>query len=538
MKRSGDQALDQALEFHRSPGFLGAIRRLDLPKDLQTVLRIAAGDSETIVQSAQLTNESPESLREVSIFYLQQLLFADEGDSYRVLGVNPDAPDEQIKLNYRWLARWLHPDRNPDEWESVFAERVNQAWQDLRTPTLRNAFDLKRAAEIEDSPDRLRAGSLVPVRTMIPTPPVGAGTVRWLPTIIVSSLGLFAVVALGVMYKIQVMDRESNAAEVELIPHDIARSESPPVAPVLSNALSESAAPQAIPPNEAPINPAPVAVPVPVSVPVPVPVASAAPAAVAVATSSPPLPMPVAAQAELAEAPLQTPVMKPTPKQLNSLAPVRPAVRKETAGNEIAAPAVVAAANLSEAANQMSSRVASRPAIAASNQTQAPAPAPALAQVQAQAPKTILPDNTAAATTQPTLNTVAIRTYQSQRNLIDDRIAASLVSRFSQAYANGDMDRLMQLFTHDAQNGRGDRQAIAEDYRRLFEASERRRIALSDLSWLTIGDGAAIIASFETEVVPRGKTHGEHASGDIRFDLREEDGELRIYRLSHDNRRS
>ena len=123
-------------------------------------------------------------------------------------------------------------------------------------------------------------------------------------------------------------------------------------------------------------------------------------------------------------------------------------------------------------------------------------------------------------------------------HLIDDRVAASLASRFSQAYASGDTDRLMQLFTQDAQNGRGDRRAIAEDYRRLFEASERRRIALRDLSWLAVGGGVTIIASFETEVVPRGKMRGEHASGDIRFDLREEDGELRIYRLSHDNRRS
>jgi hypothetical protein len=122
--------------------------------------------------------------------------------------------------------------------------------------------------------------------------------------------------------------------------------------------------------------------------------------------------------------------------------------------------------------------------------------------------------------------------------VIDERIAASLVSRFSQAYANGDTDQLMQLFSRDAQNGHGDRRAIAEDYRRLFENSERRRIALSDMSWLTIGDGATIIASFETEVVPRGKTHGERSSGDIRFDLRREEGELRIYRLSHDNRRS
>jgi hypothetical protein len=123
-------------------------------------------------------------------------------------------------------------------------------------------------------------------------------------------------------------------------------------------------------------------------------------------------------------------------------------------------------------------------------------------------------------------------------SLIDDRIAASLVSRFSQAYANGDTDRLMQLFTQDARNGSSDRRAIADEYRRLFAASERRRIAVSDLSWLTVGEGVTIIASFETEVVPRGKSRSEHVSGDIRFDLRQENGELRIYRLSHDDRRS
>ncbi len=59
---------------------------------------------------------------------------ATKRDYYEILGVNKDAPEEEIKKSYRKLAMKYHPDRNPDnpKAEEQFKE-AKEAYEMLLT---------------------------------------------------------------------------------------------------------------------------------------------------------------------------------------------------------------------------------------------------------------------------------------------------------------------------------------------------------------------------------------------------------------------
>ena len=56
-------------------------------------------------------------------------------DPYKVLGVSPDASDEEIKKAYRRLAKQYHPDRNPgDPVAAQKMQQVNAAYEQIKNP--------------------------------------------------------------------------------------------------------------------------------------------------------------------------------------------------------------------------------------------------------------------------------------------------------------------------------------------------------------------------------------------------------------------
>lgn len=81
-------------------------------------------------------------------------------DYYKVLGVERNATDEEIKKAFRSLAMKYHPDRNSDnpDAEAKFKE-INEAYDVLKDPQKKAAFDRFGAAAFDGSMGGFRPGA-------------------------------------------------------------------------------------------------------------------------------------------------------------------------------------------------------------------------------------------------------------------------------------------------------------------------------------------------------------------------------------------
>lgn len=162
MRGAKGSALEWALALLRAPGERHALRQKQLPAGIDRLLGVAAGAMPDALDEATRTYGEPEArVREAAQFYAREVLFFPQADAYRVLGVGSDASAEQIKAHHRLLQHWLHPDRLQSDDDAIFAARVNSAWNRLRSPDRRQAYDearrQNRPPEVFDSSGALRS---------------------------------------------------------------------------------------------------------------------------------------------------------------------------------------------------------------------------------------------------------------------------------------------------------------------------------------------------------------------------------------------
>lgn len=142
------EALELALGLLHAPTMRTALRRRPLPLGIGEVLAIASESSDAMREASARTGHYGPELVEASRFYIQQVLLADGADAYRNLGATPEAGHAELRDHHRLLLRWLHPDRSREDaqWDSALSTRVNQAWNQLRTPGARARYDAERSA--------------------------------------------------------------------------------------------------------------------------------------------------------------------------------------------------------------------------------------------------------------------------------------------------------------------------------------------------------------------------------------------------------
>ena len=123
--------IEYALDFARMPALARSAVAPALPPNIVELMRIAAALPEACEAAVANSGEPATVVIEAARFYLQQALFRPEADSYRVLGIDPGASRATARNHMRWLLEWLHPDRNNNSWDAVYAERVLKAWREV-----------------------------------------------------------------------------------------------------------------------------------------------------------------------------------------------------------------------------------------------------------------------------------------------------------------------------------------------------------------------------------------------------------------------
>jgi hypothetical protein len=484
-------ALEQALTFTSRTDLIASARQQPLPTGITEVLKICSGDKEVLLAAQERSRHSQDDLRHAAEFYVQQILFASESDHYRILGVDPDDAEARIKLHYRLLVRWLHPDKNAGDWEAVFSERINRAWHALRTPERRREYDDKLSSE------KPLSQSLAIVSSE-PRPAewrdrksdarfMSSRTIKQLPVFVFSLLGVGALLALWLFSQTQ-PQLQAPVANTNKVDAEAPIPQGNPIESSVKNVetalegqsagVLDTVADSAGEVKEAKSD------------------SREIPKSLASVSVAPPT-------KSTAESP-PTAVKKPVAVILTTQTKKTPVVTLPLPAGSLA--------TMVESENKPKGKRTRKTRVGAPDNTSAPAEIASLSSANA-----------------------VVNKSEEQKNITNEASVRQFLQRFSRVYSEGDYYALHNMFTNDLSIlGAPPQRSVLRSYRKLFENSETRVIALNHVSWLVNDDNIVVIASYQAEVLPRGKAETQASQGDIRLDLRMENGQLKIIRLQSD----
>lgn len=523
-------ALEQALALRAAPGRASMLRKRPLPDNVLLLIRIVAGDRNRLEGAARRTGETANAVLEAAQLYLQQILLSDDGDPYRVLGVPADASDDTIKAHYRSLMVWLHPDRDPDRWETGFADRVNGAWRAVGSAARRAQHDEQRRVELASAQNAQGAASVARSRTTVidlreSRPPRARPNLGWVPFAGLGALVVLAALVIGVAYELRTQtpvadadhrsspaDQASDASSEPMNTVASTSARSPAVGSVTAVAQPPPSTDESMQAQFGPDSGAGDRV------------QAITQHASVVAPTSAAVPGPVAPGLSEREVGAARVSVGPNPDaRPQSSVAIAGAERSRAQAALFRSPRGVGDAgglDASRAGLAGATRVARDQRIAPDQvAVRDPQRGPMVGRV-ADAPAA--PAGPAAP-------------EQPAPSVSPKEGAAALSAAFVSAYTDGNLPRLMRLFTPTAVNGHGGIEAIAADYAEFFVSSRSRSLRWQPVSWDLRPDRIVGVGPFDARIVRKGDLFAYEVRGWMRIEAVPVGGVWKIQRIQHGN---
>jgi len=463
----------------------------ELTGSMHSLLRMTASDSEVLEVYCKNNHIVKEKLQEAILFFVKQVFFVQDASYYRVLGVAPNASQEQIKENHRLLIRLFHPDRynNQGAWSEVYAWRVNQAYNALRKSDSRRHYDESRQTQAQVFAAPAKSRIIVDPNKNVFTP---IHNNQKIPYVVLSGV---AVLALFFVMHVYYSDRHPRLTVSTAEPPDIQKSPSQ-----LSQEKLRTF-------NEPELDITSPASNTQRSLRLSVDYSASNQSTLSTQTG---FEAPPAADKNnpIFLATLEAPDSKPEVKQAPAPAPeVKPAsapVKKEQY--------VLYKALRTKSEKKTNDLVKIRKI--PENGKVAPREAPAAHRKKVEA------------------NKLAQAGYSQQlvRPILSERELKILLGRFVRAYERGDLESFMQFFSEKARSGgKKGKHNIRKDYKKLFNNTISRRMRLNNIEWLSVGDVMRGRGRFSVEVHTRGKEYTEKRKGQVVFEVGQDNGRSRVH---------